>query len=152
MERRKWMGEEERQVLPSEEGRCSSCGEAILGSERELVLRNVEFPAEPLYFHEGEGCSGPALLLAEVYPEEWSCALLVPDAWDLPPLPPTPDVCGMCGYRLLPSEPDVILLHSEVEEQCHRFHERCAVPAYQLVQDAPQEWGLIHRLLDPEAN
>jgi hypothetical protein len=146
------MSEEERQVLAGEEGRCSSCGEAILGSERELVLRNVVFPADPLFFHEAEECSEPVLQLAEAYPEEWSCALLVPDAFDLPPLPPTPDVCGLCGYRLVPSEPDVLLLHTEVEEQTHRFHERCALPAYQLVEDDPRTWGLIHRLVDSDAN
>jgi len=77
------MSEEERQVLPSEEGRCSSCGDPILGSEAEVVLHHSDFPDEPLYFHEGEGCSEPALRLAEAYPDEWFCAMRLPnpDFW-----------------------------------------------------------------------
>ena|SRR5829696_2155655 len=140
------------EILPAEEGRCSKCGEPISGSEPEVILRHPDHPGDDLYFHEGEECSETALWLAETYPDEWSAVMLMPQHWDLPPLPPTPDVCVMCGHRILPSEPDVILLHSQVEGQCHRFHERCALLAYQLVEDDPRTWGLIHRFVNEEAN
>jgi hypothetical protein len=71
---------------------------------------------------------------------------------DLPLPPPRPDLCAVCGTDISRSEPDVILLHREVGEQIHMFHESCSLPAYQLVEDDPQTWGLIHRPINSDAN
>jgi hypothetical protein len=59
--------------------------------------------------------------------------------------------CQTCGHPISAAEPDVILLHSEIALEL-RFHKMCALPAYQLVERDPRQWGLMHRRVEAEQN
>jgi hypothetical protein len=147
------MSEEHRPLLPPEPGRCSRCGGPISETAPDVRLFHRDFP-DPHHAHWFHpACAASAWELAEKIPHTWSAIERVPDDHsDLPPLPPAADVCALCGDRISPAEPDVVLLHSTVAEQIHRFHEKHGWAAYQLVEADPEEWGLIHRRPDPEAN